>query len=195
MSEETKTTDAAGLVGSTPNPDPAAKLDPAKVEPKPAPKPRAKRKASPKKRQSAATAASRAKSTKATTAADVKASADDHAIAVHAEGTAAYEAAQLHRVDTFGDMPLNVEDFQLRFASHGGFIDGAIELGLPDLTITGGRASVEKEVNFAPEAPFAHVGEAWLVASSGEAVCCDLHVGLVTGGGHQAKIPAGHLLF
>jgi hypothetical protein len=51
------------------------------------------------------------------------------------------------------------------------------------------------DVDFNADGAPALVTEAWLIASNGEAVCCDLGVGLTVGGGHHAKVPASHLLF
>jgi hypothetical protein len=57
------------------------------------------------------------------------------------------------------------------------------------------RVTFSGKSNSVPKAPPARVTEAWLIAANGEAVCCDLGMGLPSGGGHHAEIPAGHLLF
>lgn len=112
------------------------------------------------------------------------------------DGKAAYAAAKLHQVGTFEELPENVDGYHMRFAAHGEFVHGAIAVHPGEVSSAGhGRATYDTEVDFSVEGIGATVTEAWLIAGSGEAVMCDLGVGLRVGGGHHAKIPAKHLLF
>jgi hypothetical protein len=177
--------------------DPAAALDPAKAQPK------AKK---VRKRQRKTTKKATAAKDGAATAAKVKSMQDGKARKARAaasaasddEGRAAYEAAKLHRVDRYGGLPEGAR-FALRFANGDEFVTEAVPVEADALTIDGegetSRALYQRPSDFVPEAPPATITEAWLIADSGEAVCCEVGIGLVTGGGKHALVPAGHLLF
>jgi hypothetical protein len=128
--------------------------------------------------------------------------AEAHQAQVAAEDALAdYERAKLAEVDGFSMLPENAA-LQLRFADGTTFVEGTFEVGRDDFKPSGfvgaetERATYEKPVEFELHAPPAQVTEAWLIAATGDAVRCAVGtVPLPVGGGHQAKIPAGYLLF
>jgi hypothetical protein len=177
--------------------DPAAALDPAKAELKVKPPRKRARKPTKRaaaKRDAAATAASVATMARGRAR---KAAASDRA-ASDTEARAAYEAAIEHRRSRYGDLPEGAS-LHLRFANGDEFVTEAVPVEADALTIDGegktSRALYQRPSDFVPEAPPATITEAWLIADSGEAVCCEVGIGLVTGGGKHALVPAGHLLF
>jgi hypothetical protein len=203
MADETKI-DASQLVGgssndgpapsSPPHVDPAVALDPTKSAPPPAKAAKVKRPAA-KKRRAATEVAKAARSVVRKARNAVTKAALSNSTASSAECRAAYDAAKVNQVASFAEVP-DAEEFQLRFAADGSLLEGVITVEREHLTPHGGgRVTYGGVVNFnGAEAP-ARVTEAWLIAPGGEAVCCDLGLGLAVGGGHQAQIPANHLLF
>lgn len=202
MADESKV-DTSQLVGSSPadrqtdpHVDPLHALDPAKNPPPPE-KPVKGKRAPAKRRRAARAKAADVGKDQAKAAASAAAATAKAAAAASAEGRAAYEAAKLNQVEAFASVPANAEAFQLRFAALGEFVAGAMGVARAALQPAGqgARVTYNGKVEFGGEGAAARITEAWLIASSGEAVCCDLGVGLPVGGGHHAEIPANHLLF
>jgi hypothetical protein len=173
--------------------DPAAALDPAKATPKA--KRRRKRSPRPTKkatatREAAATARSVSQMAEGrrrkANAASASASAE--------EASAAYAAAKANRVASFDELPKGA-GLRLRFADGSAFVDDGVEVLPGALDNQGARKIYAGTIDFAPEASSAFVTEAWLIADSGQAICCDVGIGLATGGGSHAVIPPGHLIF
>jgi hypothetical protein len=181
------------------NPDPAHALDPLKDgQPVSAPRERAKapkiRKAAAAKRQRVLSDAEKASLVAKLAAGKARKAAGNDASASRDEGIAAYEAAVAHRVASFDKMPAK-GPLWLRLGDGAEFLDGLIDVDRGALKSEGqGRVTYAKPVEIAPEGAPVMIREAWLIAATGDAVRCE--VGPITGGGgHQAQIPAGHLLF
>jgi hypothetical protein len=110
------------------------------------------------------------------------------------EGRAAYEAATLHQVANFAALPEG-EALHLRFANGQEFVTDGVDVERDHLSVFGGRATYRQACDFPPEGAPIFVKEAVLVAETGEAVFCEVGIGIAAGGGKHALIPAGHLLF
>lgn len=182
----------------TPNPDPAAKLDPAKQPTQPAAKTARVRKARPKanakKRVAARDKAATAKHHKSlaqAVAAETGAQADAFS---SEEARAAYAAATAHQVPHYADLPEGAAK-HLRFANGSEFVTEGVDVPRDHLSVDGGRATYARAADFSPEGAPIKVSEAWLIAESGEAVRCEVGSGLAAGGGHHALIPSGFLIF
>jgi hypothetical protein len=114
--------------------------------------------------------------------------------AASADARADYVRALDGRVPSFGQLP-DDKPLSLRFADSDGFIDGAIEVGREDLTVSpSGRATYAKPVEFAPLQEGADLTEVWLLGGK-SGVRIRIHGGLRIGDGRSAAIPAGHLRF
>lgn len=173
--------------------DLAVKLDPAKTPPT-APKPAKKKvKRSFARRVAATAAANKAADAKVEAASAAAVAGEEHARAHSDELRAAYEAARLNQVDRFTDLPEN-SALQLRLADTGHFVDGALDAGREDFGPGAQGTTYLKALDIGPDCGPVHVVEVWVIAASGEAVCCA--VGPIVGGnGKHAQIPAQHLLF
>lgn len=199
MTDQTPSTDALVMepqaAGTMPHP--AAHIDPAKANQRVS----APNVQKPKKRRRKPAAARRAASNKAAAAHDSKAAAAkakakaalDQSDAARAEGQAAYAAAVAHEVDSFANLPDDAA-LMLRLADGDAFIDGTISVAPGDIVPAGFGSSYAKDVDVSPDGPPVTVSEAWLVSLAGEAVRCAVGP-LSGGGGHHARIPAGHLNF
>jgi hypothetical protein len=208
MSEQNQS--AAGLVTepaktapptpfTQPNPDPAAKLHPDKAGQRVSSpvadhgaKPK-RRKRSFAKRVAKVAAASKAKDLKTESATDAAIAAEEHARAKAGEGRAAYDVAVEHAVTSYAELPEDAA-LSLRLANGEAFIDGAVEVERSEIVPAANGVTYGKDVDLGPGGEPLCVTEAWLIADSGEAVCCALGP-LTAGNGHHAKIPAGHLKF
>lgn len=117
------------------------------------------------------------------------------------DAAADYERAKLAQVDCFAQLPENAA-LQLRFSDGTTFIDGAIDVERGDFEGSGfvnhetERATYQKPVEFEIHGASASITEAWLIAATGDAVRSEIGTTpLPIGGGHQALIPPGYLLF
>lgn len=173
--------------------DAAAKLDPAKAIPK-VRKPRKPRAPSTAKRAVKRDAAAVAASVARMAAGRAAKAAQKQAGADNAEQRAAYEAAQLHLVDGYALLPDKAE-LTLRLADGSAFLDGAVSVPRETLRPQGDRVIYAAAIDVGPDGPPVRVTEAYLIASSGDCVRCEVGSGLSAGAGHHAQIPAGHLLF
>jgi hypothetical protein len=127
--------------------------------------------------------------------------AEDHREHVAAEDALTdYGRAQLSRVAFFGNLPSEGE-LTLRLAAGDTFLPDSETIAVPrdamiDDAAGPDRRAYDRKIDFDGSGPLVRLTEAWLIASNGDAVCCDLGgVGLTVGGGHQGQIPAKHLLF
>jgi hypothetical protein len=173
--------------------DAAAKLDPAKATAK-VRKPRKPRPPSPAKRMAKRNVAAAAASVARMAAGKAAKAVRARSAASDGECKAAYEAATLHAVASFAELPEKAP-LELRLADGTTFIDGAIAVEREALTAEGDRVTYGAAVEIGPEGPPLRITEAWLIAGNGDAVRCEVGSGLVGGGGHHARIPPGHLLF
>lgn len=176
------------------NPDPAAALDPAKTAQATAKPARARKRASAKARSAARGKARAATATKSNAQRSAARAARSHDQASADECRAAYASATASRVENYTRLPEN-SPVVLRFANGSEFVEGERTVEPEDLAADGDRTTYAKAVDFDPDAGPAMVSEAWLIAASGEAVCCAIGVGMKVGGGQHGLIPAGHLIF
>jgi hypothetical protein len=86
-------------------------------------------------------------------------------------------------------------DLYLRLADGHAFLDGLVTVPRDHLTIEGGRAIYARAIDIGPDGPPVRATEAFLIASTGDCVRCEIGSSLSGGGGHHAQIPAGHLPF
>jgi hypothetical protein len=83
---------------------------------------------------------------------------------------------------------------QLRFSDGSAFVGPVIGADAEAFIPAGPRGLYNQDVIFPAEGPPASVMAAWLLDGE-KAVRCEMSGGLRIGGGAQAKIPAGHLIF
>ncbi|HEV2746423.1 MAG TPA: hypothetical protein VGW34_03885 [Allosphingosinicella sp.] len=84
--------------------------------------------------------------------------------------------------------------YRLRASDGATFVAAPVEAKAADFTMAGGRAVYQKRIAFSPEAAPAVVAAVWLVGPD-LAVRCEISSPLRAGGGAQAEIPAGHLIY
>lgn len=102
--------------------------------------------------------------------------------------------------DGLAEQPATFADFspcvpvELLFSDGSAILPRRREIDRAQLKVTGSRVIFDAPIDFAPDGEPAKVTEAWLVAG-GAAVRCEIAGGLRVGGGAQASIPAGHLIF
>lgn len=86
------------------------------------------------------------------------------------------------------------QEIVLRFADGDVFVGPSVTVDASHLQAVGGRGLYQKRVDFPSDGSPSTVSVALLVAGE-KAVRCELPGGLRIGGGAQAAIPAGHLIF
>ncbi len=99
-------------------------------------------------------------------------------------------------VDLFGDLP-DTAAITLRFGESNAFIPSIPPRDIERSVLKpagAGRATLNLEIGFPPEGPPVRVTHAWLIAG-GKSVSCEIPGGMKVGGGAQARIPAGYLVF
>lgn len=85
---------------------------------------------------------------------------------------------------------------ELYFSAGESFLPGmpAVEIAGTAMRVDGGRLVVDAPVDFPPIAPTARIEAVWL-RSRDDWAMTRLMQPLVIGGGHEARLPAGHLAF
>lgn len=103
------------------------------------------------------------------------------------------EAAQAPKVDR---RDVLADGAELYFSEGESFLAGMLPVSIAPkaLRMEGDRLVVDQAVDFPPIAPSARIEAVWL-HSDGDWAVAQLMQPLVIGGGHEARLPAGHIAF